>query len=93
MLSPLSSLLLLVVGFSERLLSFQTPVLYGALFAILGFLITLMFNVPLNNRLALAEDGEENIWQHYLVHWVNWNRRRYYISTLAFVAILVGFIF
>ncbi|MEL7291542.1 MAG: anthrone oxygenase family protein [Pseudomonadota bacterium] len=86
LLSPVSSLLLLVFGLAGGQLGIQTQLLYGAAFSILGFLITVKFNVPLNNRLALAADSDINIWRHYLVHWVTWNQRRYYVSTLAVVA-------
>jgi uncharacterized membrane protein len=88
-LSPLCSLFLLIIGLTEGLLTTQTPLLYGALLSILGFLITIRFNVPLNNRLALAAESDINLWEHYLVHWVIWNQRRYYISTLA----VAGFLF
>ncbi|WP_373939226.1 DUF1772 domain-containing protein [Vibrio kanaloae] len=88
-LSPLCSLLLLIIGLIGELLTTQTPLLYGASLSILGFLITIRFNVPLNNRLALAVESDINMWEHYLVHWVIWNQRRYYISTLA----VAGFLF
>lgn len=92
-LSPLSSILLIALGLSEGQLNFQTPVIYGALLSILAFLITIRFNVPLNNKLALAVESDPNIWEHYLEHWANWNRRRYYISTLSVAVIAAGLLF
>lgn len=93
MLSPLSSLLMLAIGLAEGLLTFQSPLIYGALLAILGFLITIRFNVPLNNSLALVTDSDRNVWEHYLVHWVTWNSRRFYLSIIAGLAIVGGFVF
>ncbi|SEF49476.1 anthrone oxygenase family protein [Vibrio hangzhouensis] len=93
MLSPLSSLLMLAIGLAEGLLTFHSPLLYGALLAILGFLITIRFNVPLNNSLALVTDSDRNVWEHYLVHWVTWNSRRFYLSIIAGAAIVGGFVF
>ncbi|WP_375748084.1 anthrone oxygenase family protein [Vibrio sp. HN007] len=89
MLSPVSSLLLLVTGLAEGILDIQTPVLYGALLSILGFVITIRFNVPLNDRLARSVEIDKNRWKRYLVHWVAWNQRRYYISTLALAGLIV----
>ena len=42
-------------------------------------LVTMAFNVPLNNRLASAEpdsSGAEALWAHYLSRWTLWNHVR-----------------
>ena len=42
-------------------------------------LVTMAFNVPLNNRLASAEpdgSGTEALWAHYLSRWTLWNHVR-----------------
>ncbi|MEE2778355.1 MAG: anthrone oxygenase family protein [Acidobacteriota bacterium] len=42
-------------------------------------LVTIVFNVPLNNRLASAEPdspGAEALWDRYLSRWTLWNHIR-----------------
>lgn len=90
--SPISSVLVLIVGFSNNLLSIYSPLLLGTLLAIVSFLITVRFNVPLNDRLDETE-GNETVWEGYLVNWCHWNTRRYMLSTLAFIAIVGQFVF
>ncbi|SHE54818.1 Uncharacterized membrane protein [Modicisalibacter ilicicola DSM 19980] len=51
----------------------------SAIYVIGGIGVTLVFNVPLNNRLAAVDpDGEEGAatWAMYLVTWVRWNHLR-----------------
>jgi uncharacterized membrane protein len=54
--------------------------LAGALLYLIGAIgITLLFNVPLNNRLAkVAPDSPEGatLWTHYLKVWTAWNHLR-----------------
>lgn len=69
-------------------------VLAGAMFYVLGcFLVTGVFNVPLNNLLAAADpastDGLE-MWNRYLREWVPWNHVRTVATTLAGGAYLVA---
>ena len=50
-----------------------------ALYLLGCLLVTMAFNVPLNNRLASAEpnsSGAEELWAHYLSHWTLWNSVR-----------------
>ncbi|MFK8021123.1 MAG: DUF1772 domain-containing protein [Pseudomonadales bacterium] len=50
------------------------------------FLITLVFNVPLNNKLARAEASEDQLcetWQAYTVVWIRWNHVRTLCSLLC----------
>lgn len=52
------------------------------------FLCTIFFNVPLNNRLAMAkeENGEKlQIWSHYYKNWTRWNHLRTASSLIACV--------
>jgi uncharacterized membrane protein len=51
----------------------------GAVYFLGMFVCTLVFNVPLNNRLAgvnpdSADTGQ--VWSHYLVTWTRWNHIR-----------------
>src|SRR5262245_8799111 len=54
------------------------------------FLVTLVFNVPLNNRLAAADpDSAEGrtVWTHYRSAWTAWNHVRT-VASLAAAACL-----
>ena len=54
--------------------------LAGCALYLLGcLLVTMAFNVPLNNRLASADpdsSGAEALWAHYLSRWTLWNHVR-----------------
>jgi uncharacterized membrane protein len=55
------------------------------------FLVTLLFNVPLNNRLAAVkpDSAEGNaVWTHYLRVWTGWN----HVRTVAPLAAMACFI-
>ncbi len=56
------------------------PLLAGSLLYLIGsILVTIVFNVPLNNRLAaVAPESTEGarVWQHYLRVWTVWNHVR-----------------
>ena len=64
----------------------------GSLLYFVGtFLVTLLFNVPLNNRLAAVKsdsaDGKA-VWTHYLRVWTQWN----HVRTVAPLAAIPCFI-
>jgi len=69
--------------------------LIGAIFAILGAIITMAFNVPLNNHLdtvdpdALSAADAAREWQAYFSTWTAWNHAR---TLTAFIgaAVLLG---
>jgi uncharacterized membrane protein len=68
----------------------------GGLLYVLGmFVVTMTANVPLNNRLAMANaaSGQAMVtWQNYLTAWTRWNHVRTLASlgaSAAFVAALV----
>ncbi len=51
----------------------------SGLYLIGCLLVTIAFNVPLNNRLAAVEAHEEDaaeFWTHYLARWTRWNHVR-----------------
>jgi uncharacterized membrane protein len=69
----------------------------GALFYIVGsLLVTIAFNVPMNNTLAAADaaspEGQE-IWKNYLVNWTFWNHVRTIASLLASASFIPGLYF
>jgi uncharacterized membrane protein len=62
----------------------------GALYVIGAFLVTMVFNVPRNNRLAgldPAAAGSAEYWSSYLSSWTRWNHVRT-IAALAAAALL-----
>jgi uncharacterized membrane protein len=70
--------------------------LAGAVLGIAGAVITVVFNVPLNNRLdAINPDGlsaadAAREWQVYLSSWTAWNHVRSATGVLAAILMLVG---
>ena len=55
------------------------------------FLVTMVFNVPLNDALAAVDPGSTdgaNLWMRYLSVWTNWN----HVRTAASLAASVFFI-
>ncbi|MCV7303487.1 DUF1772 domain-containing protein [Mycobacterium barrassiae] len=71
-------------------------ILVGAVFGILAAIITMVFNVPLNNHLdsvdpagiSVADAARE--WQAYLSTWTGWNHVRAATSIIAAALMLVG---
>jgi uncharacterized membrane protein len=71
-------------------------VLVGAVFTILGAVITMAFNVPLNNHLdtvnpdglSVADAARE--WQAYFSTWTAWNHARTVTSFVGAVVLLAG---
>ncbi len=66
----------------------------GALLYLLGtFGVTLVFNVPLNNRLAKVDPATEEaaaLWVHYLKVWTAWNTVRTIAPTAALAALILA---
>jgi uncharacterized membrane protein len=79
------------------LLKWQQPgtvyLLAGSLFYLVGtFLVTIVFNVPLNDALANATPNSTSgaeLWAKYLVQWTNWNHIRTIAALLATVLFLL----
>jgi uncharacterized membrane protein len=71
-------------------------ILAGAVFGVLAAIITMVFNVPLNNHLdsvnpaglSIADAARE--WQAYLSTWTAWNHVRAAASFVAAALMLVG---
>jgi len=80
-------LLALVLGWPEQNTMARLFGSMGATMYILGGLgVTLAFNVPLNNRLAVVEadsDAGEKMWKIYLVKWGFWNHVRSLATILS----------
>ena len=53
--------------------------------------ITVAFNVPLNNRLALVtESRAAEEWPRYVIAWLRWNHLRTLLGVLATALLAVG---
>ena len=69
-------------------------VLIGCLTYVIGsILVTMLFNVPLNNDLAVANaasTGGGQIWARYLSQWTWWNHVRGLASCVAMAAFLLA---
>ena len=66
--------------------------LIGALSYLIGpFGITMLFNVPLNNKLAEAERSDaDEAWPAYQKQWQRWNHFRTYIGVVSIVLLAAG---
>lgn len=65
----------------------------GAVYMIGGIGVTLAFNVPLNNRLAVVDPGSEKgarTWSIYLVTWVRWNHLRSVATLVSTLCLIVA---
>jgi uncharacterized membrane protein len=66
--------------------------LAGSLLYLLGsFMVTVMFNVPLNDQLAAVKPSAAEslqVWEQYLKGWTFWNHAR----TIASLAALLSFL-
>ncbi|MEC0177198.1 DUF1772 domain-containing protein [Paenibacillus favisporus] len=66
-------------------------VIIGSLFIFVGvFLVTAIFNVPLNNSLAAVSPGATEgaqVWSEYIAGWVPWN----HVRTISSIAALISF--
>lgn len=89
-----SALLALAVGV-VALIQIGRPgswlLLAGAIFGIVGFVITMVFNVPLNNRLDRADIADAAAeWQSYFTAWTAWNHVRTGTGFIGAVLMLAG---
>ena len=94
-----ATILALVVGVIA-VIQLQQPgswwVLVGAVLAILAAVITMVFNVPLNNRLdtvnpvGLSAADATREWQVYFSTWTAWNHVRTVTSFVGAALLLFG---
>ena len=63
----------------------------GGVYVLGSIIVTIAFNVPMNNRLAAVDSESEDgakVWEIYLVRWTQWNHVRS-IATIASTILLV----
>jgi len=72
------------------------PLLAGSLLYLIGtILVTILFNVPLNNRLAAVTPESTqgaDAWRHYLKAWTAWNHVRTAASLAAEACFIVALV-
>ena len=90
--TPVLCLVVAVTVFPQLGAPGVLPLLVGTLAYLVGpFGITVLFNVPLNNRLAGAKPSEsENAWPMYQKKWQRWNHIRTYIGIASVVFLAFG---
>jgi len=65
----------------------------GAIFLIGCFLVTIVFNVPMNNALAAMpadHPGRATRWADYVTKWIRWNHVRTIASLAAAILLMAG---
>jgi len=65
----------------------------GVLYFVGTFLVTMVFNVPLNDALAAADPGSaqgEQLWKTYLATWTMWNHVRTAAALAASAALTLA---
>lgn len=92
--TALLSVILGIVSLSKWGADSAAYLLAGSVLYVVGsFLVTALFNVPLNNALAAAEPGSSEgarIWKHYVSRWVMWNHVRTIVSLVALTAFILA---
>jgi uncharacterized membrane protein len=90
--TPAACLLLAIVALVRLFEPSAIYLLAGSLFYLVGsFLVTMAFNVPLNNALAAVkpDSGEgTSVWTRYLSVWTAWN----HVRTAACLVAMASFI-
>ena len=87
--STLTSLALAIISLLSWGRTGSMAMLAGGVVYVSGmFVVTIARNVPLNDRLAAAQDADTDTWANYLSDWTRWN----HVRTAASVAGLVLFV-
>jgi uncharacterized membrane protein len=91
LLTSLASLVLAIIGLFYQPGAGAFPLFAGGVCYFVGmFIVTMVFNVPLNNRLqaSQAHDVDAN-WRRYISAWVRWNHLRT-LASLAASALFIA---
>ena len=90
--------LISIVLAAMAFLNWTPPAYYivaGSVAYVVGsFILTIVFNVPLNNALDAADPATttgQEFWQTYLTNWTFWNHVRTVASILSTAAFAVAF--
>jgi uncharacterized membrane protein len=75
---------LAVMGFLQAGSAPASLLITGGLVYVVGmFVVTMVYNVPLNNALLSAGERDVATWQRYLRNWTRWNHVRTIASLVA----------
>jgi uncharacterized membrane protein len=92
--TTLTSAVLAVVGFFRWGEAGAMAMLAGGVIYVLGmFIVTMIFNVPLNDALAAVQPSSSeaaSVWARYLSDWTMWNHVRTIASTAAFALFIAA---
>ena len=90
--TPVLCLLIIALAVLKPAADGHPLLLAGAIGYLTGpFGITVLFNVPLNNRLAQSGIGEANdVWPSYQRRWQRWNHIRTYAGVLSIALLSFG---
>lgn len=90
--TPFASGLILALSFGDIDSSAYAALVMGSVLYLIGpFGITLLRNVPLNNRLAGRHPDEAaSVWPEYQKAWQFWNHIRTYIGIASIACMAVG---
>lgn len=90
--TTLSCAALAVIGLARIGTPAGMAMLAGGLAYVIGmFVVTMAFNVPLNNALMAAGGADvAGAWSHYLPRWLVWNHVRTLASTLSCALFIVA---
>jgi uncharacterized membrane protein len=90
--TALGSIALALLGILNWDASGSIYLVSGSLLYLIGcILVTIVFNVPLNNALAAVEPGSKEgaeMWSRYLSTWTTWNHLRT-VASLAAAALFI----
>ncbi len=93
--TALGSIILAIFGYSTWGTSGGPYLVTGAILYLVGsILVTMLFNVPLNNALAsVTPDSAEGaaLWTRYLSTWTVWNHVRTAASLAAMACFIMAF--
>ena len=85
--TTLTSLALAILAVARSDTPGATAMIAGGLIYVAGmFVVTMIFNVPLNNALAAVDPagaGAASLWTRYLSDWTAWNHVRTITSIVA----------
>lgn len=88
------SAILVILAIRDWSLGAGSLIMSGAaLYIFASFISTILFNVPLNDRLAAFEGSEAaaaEVWATYLKDWIFWNHIRTIASLAASVAFMAA---
>ena len=90
--TPVLCLIIVVVAVLELGAPGHAYFLAGGVVYLLGpFGITMLFNVPLNNKLAgIAHTESAEAWPLYQKKWQQWNHIRTYMGILSVLSLALG---